>query len=131
MWLYMVELDRKSGHQKTIRTSKVCVTLKTIWNYSTLINIKLRWVRVHEYPGRTLVIFKEHLVVFSLTFFVYDSKLSLRPNINFFIRKVYHFIYYAKRKTINGGRGGQTNHNKGMQKIFFSGYVEVTYLIQA
>ena len=33
---------RQNVSLKKIRTSKICVALKTIWNYCTLINIKLR-----------------------------------------------------------------------------------------
>ena len=35
--------------EKEIRTSKVCVPLKTIWNYYTFINIKLGYAQVHQY----------------------------------------------------------------------------------
>lgn len=35
---------------KKIRSSRVFVTLKTIWSYSTLINIKLRLAHVHYHP---------------------------------------------------------------------------------
>ena len=34
--------------------------------------------------NKALVVFKKHLVAFSLTFFAYALKLNLQPNINFF-----------------------------------------------
>ena len=34
-------------------------------------------------PSKTSVIFREHLVTFSLTAFAHASKLNLQPNINF------------------------------------------------
>ena len=38
---------------KEIRTSRVCLALQTIWSYFTLINIKLRYAHVHQYPIET------------------------------------------------------------------------------
>ena len=40
---------------------------------------------LYEYRSpfnRTSVIFKEHLIAFSLTFFAYTLKLNLQPNVN-------------------------------------------------
>ena len=56
-------------------------------------------IRIHSISNRTSAVFNEHLVTFSLTLFAYASKLTLHPNINFFIIKVYHFIHHARRKT--------------------------------
>ena len=48
--------------------------------------------------NRISVVFKEHLVAFSLTIFAYASKLNRQPSMNFFITKVCHFIHHAGRK---------------------------------
>ena len=44
---YVGQGEFQTGHQtnfflEKIRTSRVCLTLKTIWSYCTLINVKFR-----------------------------------------------------------------------------------------
>ena len=56
-------------------------------------------------------VLKEHLVVFSLTFFEYASKMHLQSNINFFMTNFYDFLQQAGRKTTSED---QTNHNEGI-----------------
>ena len=67
---------------KKISTPRVCVALKAIWSYCILINIKLP-----RESKRTSVVFKEHLVAFSLTFVTYALKLNLQSNISFSSQK--------------------------------------------
>ena len=75
---------------KKIMTWRVCVALKTIWSYQTLININLMEANVHQHP----VVFKEHLVTFPLTFFAYASKLKLVSAIFYQIFILYRMITF-------------------------------------
>ena len=68
---------------KKIKTSRVCVALKIFSSYISLINVKLRETHVNQCPVEPLVVFKEHLVAFSLTFFESASKLNPQPKKNF------------------------------------------------
>ena len=77
---------------KKIMTWRVCVALKTILSYQTLININLMEANVHQHP----VVFKEHLVTFSLTFFAYASKLKLVSAIFYQIFILYQMITLQK-----------------------------------
>ena len=48
---YIVRYKRhytRQGEFKTGGTLRICVTLKTIWSYCTLINITLTWAHVHQ-----------------------------------------------------------------------------------
>ena len=73
----------KTLFSKKIKTSRVCVALKIFSSYFSLINVKLRETHVNQYPVEPLVVFKEHLVAFSLTFFESASNLNPQPNKNF------------------------------------------------
>ena len=69
------------------------IFLKAQTNYpvETMSRLKLLYfdkyqTEVGTWPSasnRTSAVFKEHLVVFSLTFFAHASKMYLQPNINF------------------------------------------------
>ena len=54
---------------KKIKTSSACVALETIWSYCTLTNIKLRYAHDYQHLIKPPVVFQEHLIAFSLTFF--------------------------------------------------------------
>ena len=73
----------KTLFSKKIKTSRVCVALKIFSSYFSLTNVKLRETHVNQYPVEPLVVFKEHLVAFSLTFFESASNLNPQPNKNF------------------------------------------------
>ena len=60
--------DRTSDQKlflEEIRASVVCVALKTIWRYFTLMNVKLRYKHMSITVTNNLSSFKEDLVVFS------------------------------------------------------------------
>ena len=67
--------DIRQKFLKKIKASRVCVALKAIWTCCTSINMKLN-IWPSEYK-RTSVVFKEHSVLFSLTFLAYALKLKL------------------------------------------------------
>ena len=75
------DIEQNTFLQK-IRTSGVCVAVKTIFNYFTLINTNVD-NHMSFSTQQNFSSFKEHLVTFSLTFFGYVSKLNLQPNLNF------------------------------------------------
>ena len=77
--------DIRQKFLKKIKASRVCVALKAIWTCCTSINMKLN-IWPSEYK-RTSVVFKEHSVLFSLTFLAYALKLKLYPNISISITK--------------------------------------------
>ena len=74
---------RQNLFLKKIWTLRVCVALKTIWNYFTLINIKLRQAHFCQHSVEPQQFLKNTQSP-SLKFFAYfASKLNLRPNKNF------------------------------------------------
>ena len=67
---------------KNIRTSRVCVALKTIWSYCALINIQFRKEHVHQHPIEPQYFLKRTQLP---SISEYASKLNPQSNINFTI----------------------------------------------